>query len=84
MNKDYEARKERLRKQAEARLAGASSPVEDLSLDDLKALVYDCRVHQIELELQNVDTRNFPTMLSVFQQVFFDDAVCARYLERAS
>ena len=58
MNKDFEARKERLSKQAEARLAGASSPVGNLSPEEVKALIHEYQVHQIELELQNEELRN--------------------------
>jgi PAS domain S-box-containing protein len=54
---DYLARKKNLRKQAEARMAGASNPVESLSPDQMKHLIHECQVHQIELELQNEELR---------------------------
>ncbi|WP_291323190.1 PAS domain S-box protein, partial [Desulfonatronospira sp.] len=58
MNKDYEVSKESLRKQAEARLSKISKPVEDLTPEEVKALLHEYQVHQIELEIQNEELRD--------------------------
>ncbi|WP_051822824.1 sensor histidine kinase [Desulfonatronum thiodismutans] len=50
-------KKNKLRKQAEARMAEASGPVESLSPDQMKNLIHEYQVHQIELELQNEELR---------------------------
>ncbi len=57
MPTDHESRFEALRRKAEARLAGGLKPIKDLSPGDLKALIHDYQVHQIELELQNEELR---------------------------
>ncbi|MFH1135231.1 MAG: PAS domain S-box protein [Pseudomonadota bacterium] len=46
-----------LRHRAETLLSGADSQVRDFSLEEVKALVHDLRVHQVELELQNEELR---------------------------
>ncbi len=53
MDSDFAARKQLLRAQAEARLAETTRPIENLSVEEIKALIHDYQVHQIELELQN-------------------------------
>jgi PAS domain S-box-containing protein len=58
MSDDFDTKREILRKQAEARLAMASKPVENLSPEELKTLIHDHQVHQIELELQNEELRD--------------------------
>ncbi len=70
MNKDFEARKERLRKQAEARLAEASRPVDELSPEEIKTLLHEYQVHQIELELQNEELRNAQKQLESARDQF--------------
>ncbi len=55
---DHEARMQCLREQAEARLAMADKSVEELTLDEVKALLHDYQVHQLELEIQNEELRD--------------------------
>jgi PAS domain S-box-containing protein len=54
---DLVLKKQQLREQAEARLAEAPRSVENLSSDELKNLIHEYQVHQIELELQNEELR---------------------------
>lgn len=49
--------KSKLRKRAEARMAEAPMPFESLSPDQIKTLIHEYQVHQIELELQNEELR---------------------------
>ena len=46
-----------VRKEAEERLRSATVHADDLSAMDLKKLVHELRVHQIELEMQNEELR---------------------------
>ena len=50
-------KKELLREQAEALAADSPKPVEDLSPEEMKKLIHEYQVHQIELELQNEELR---------------------------
>ena len=54
---DLVLKKQQLREQAEARVAEAPRSVENLSSDDLRNLIHEYQVHQIELELQNEELR---------------------------
>ena len=42
-----------LRERAEARLQSKVPGLEELPLDEMRALVHELQVHQIELEMQN-------------------------------
>ncbi|MFP4236600.1 MAG: ATP-binding protein [Desulfonatronovibrio sp.] len=53
-----------LRERAEKRLAGTSATVENLSLEEIKTLVHDYQVHQMELELQNEELRDTQKQLA--------------------
>lgn len=54
---DLVLKKQQLRELAEARVADAPRSVENLSPDELKNLIHEYQVHQIELELQNEELR---------------------------
>jgi PAS domain S-box-containing protein len=77
MTDTFEAQKKKLREQAEARLAQSETPVEDLSLDQIKILFHEYKVHQIELELQNEELRNTQKQFEITRDRFarlFNDA----------
>jgi PAS domain S-box-containing protein len=66
-----------LRTQAEARLGRTSPPVEQLSLPEMKNLIHEYQVHQIELELQNEELREAQKQLELARDRFarlFNDA----------
>ena len=48
MTDTFEAQKIKLREQAEARLSHSETPVEDLSLEEIKTLFHEYQVHQID------------------------------------
>lgn len=54
---DDQIRMQQLREQAKARLSQASVSAGELSQEELRELVHDYQVHQIELELQNEELR---------------------------
>jgi PAS domain S-box-containing protein len=62
---DDQARMQQLREQAKARLSQASESAGELSQEELRELVHDYQVHQIELELQNEELR---TVLQELQE----------------
>ncbi|WP_052812916.1 PAS domain-containing sensor histidine kinase [Desulfonatronum thioautotrophicum] len=72
MDPDFEARKQLLRKQAEARLARTTRPVDTLSVEEIKALIHDYQVHQIELELQNEELRQTQADLEESRVRYFE------------
>jgi PAS domain S-box-containing protein len=77
MKDTFEAQKKKLREQAEARLAQSETPVEDLSLEEIKILFHEYKVHQIELELQNEELRNTQKQFEITRDRFarlFNDA----------
>ncbi len=77
MTRDSKLKKHNLRKKAEARLEDSDNPVDNLSPNDLKRLVHDYRIHQIELELQNEELRETQKQLETARDRFarlFNDA----------
>lgn len=77
MTDTFETQKKKLREQAEARLAHSETPVEDLSLEEIKILIHEYKVHQIELELQNEELRNTQKQFEITRDRFarlFNDA----------
>ena len=50
-----------LRKRAEARLRSVAPGFQEMSPDEMSALVYELQVHQIELEMQNDTLRQAQT-----------------------
>ncbi len=77
MIESSDERLRRLRKLAEARLGGTSQPVESLSLPEIKNLIHEYQVHQIELELQNEELRETQKQLEMVRDRYarlFNDA----------
>jgi PAS domain S-box-containing protein len=57
MTTDEKNRAEKLKDKAESMLSMTDSQPEDLTVEEVKALLHDLRVHQVELELQNEELR---------------------------
>ncbi|SMP62976.1 PAS domain S-box-containing protein [Desulfonatronum zhilinae] len=72
MDPDFGAKKQLLRKQAEARLAKTPWPIENLSVKEIKALIHEYQVHQIELELQNEELRHAQAALEQSRARYFE------------
>ena len=70
MSADSEARKQRLREQAEMQMQRVERPVEDLDPGEIRALIHDYQVHQIELEMQNDELRKVQKALETANQRF--------------
>jgi PAS domain S-box-containing protein len=62
----------RLRKQAEERVAREEAEEEVLWEGDVKALVHELRVHQVELEMQNEELRASQLMVGDLQRKYFE------------
>lgn len=58
----------KLRRRAEDLLGVEEHPFEDMPPNDIRALVHDLRVHQIELEMQNDELRNTQQILNSTRQ----------------
>ncbi len=65
LHTDQESGMQRLRKLAEARLTLSDVSVDELSPEEVKGLIHDFQVHQIELEIQNEELRNAQKQLSL-------------------
>ncbi|NCC23641.1 MAG: PAS domain S-box protein [Deltaproteobacteria bacterium] len=77
MSDDSREEKNSLRERAEARLFQSPPMTENLSGAELKALIHDYQVHQIELEIQNEELRETQKQLEEARDRFarlFNDA----------
>jgi PAS domain S-box-containing protein len=70
MTDTFEAKKKKMREQAEARLAQSVSTVENLSRVEIKTLFHEFQVHQIELELQNEELRDTQKQFEIARDRF--------------
>ena len=61
-----------LRKQAEKYLAKNDTDLDELSSEDIKKLIHELRVHQIELEMQNDELRRIQQMLQDSRNMYSD------------
>ncbi len=66
-----------LRRRAEARVAAATGDLTDLSPKEIRALVHELRVHQVELEMQNEALQAAQYDLSEARDRYFDLYECA-------
>jgi len=64
--------KDRLRKQAEAKLAAEGDPEPELSTYEARRLIHELRTHQIELEMQNEALRHAEKELVEVRDRFSD------------
>lgn len=77
MGESFDERLRRLREQAEARLGRTPQSVDSLSGTDIKDLIHDYQVHQIELEIQNEELRETQKQLELVRDRYarlFNDA----------
>jgi PAS domain S-box-containing protein len=61
-----------LRKQAEAKLALSPEPLKATSHTEIKRLLHELRVHQIELEMQNEELRSDQAEIEIGRTRYFD------------
>ena len=61
-----------LRKQAEAKLALSPEPLKATSHTEIKRLLHELRVHQIELEMQNEELRSAQAEIEIGRTRYFD------------
>lgn len=59
-----------LREQAEARLKSPTPEIDNLGPEEIRTLIHDYQVHQIELEIQNEELRNTQEQLSLAHDRF--------------
>ena len=71
-NNDKLNRFKRLRKQAEKRLFERDVDLTDMPLEDINALIHELEVHQIELEMQNEELREFQLDLEAARDKYLD------------
>jgi PAS domain S-box-containing protein len=74
MGQDKKPPKEKadLRERAEALLRSKVPGLQELPLDDMRALVYELQVHQIELEMQNDELRRGQIALEAANKKYGD------------
>ncbi len=61
-----------LRERAEAKLSSQETGLQELPLEDMRALVHELQVHQIELEIQNDELRQGQIALEAANQKYHD------------
>jgi len=61
-----------LRRQAEEKAAKMTENLEGLSQVEIRQILHELRVHQIELEMQNEELRGFQTELDSARERYFD------------
>ncbi|WP_198146063.1 PAS domain-containing protein [Desulfonatronovibrio magnus] len=66
-----DARMKRLREQAQKRLNKMSKPIEEFSEEEIKELIYDYQIYQVELELQNEELRDTQKQLEEARDSLF-------------
>ena len=72
-NESIPDKAEDLRRQAEEKLRAEGAPApEELSLGEVRAMLHDLRVHQIELEMQNEELRRAQVALEESRARYFD------------
>ncbi len=64
--------KDKLRRQAEARVAVPAEEAESLPPAEARRLLHELRVHQVELEMQNEDLRRAQVALDTARARYFD------------
>ncbi|MCA1743442.1 MAG: response regulator [Desulfovibrionales bacterium] len=72
MSNNQQDRNKSLRDKAEEHLEHDLSEVDNLSKQEIKELVHDLRVHQIELEMQNEELRASQQELEIVKTRYFD------------
>ncbi len=70
MSQNKQKREKTLREKAEARLKSTTPEVDHLGPEEIRALIHDYQVHQIELEIQNEELRNTQQQLSLARDRF--------------
>jgi len=64
--------KDNLRRRAEQRLIAAERPVADMTASDLSKLLYELRLHQTDLELQNEELRKSHEAIEASRKAYQD------------
>jgi len=72
MNKGSRSPPDKLRQQAETRLAASSTDDSDLSKQDAQTLIQELRTHQLELEIQNEELQRVESELTQARDRFSD------------
>jgi PAS domain S-box-containing protein len=71
-NPDQDVRSRSLRDRAEARLGAQTADVSSMTSRDIRALVHELQVHQVELEIQNEQLRQAQLQLAESRDRYLD------------